>query len=98
MGCHALFQGIFPIQGLKPCLFHLHWQAGSLPLAPSGKPERLFLSKPYLSKGEAMDFSILGLPGSSAGKESACNMGDLGYLGLIPGLGRSPGEGKGYPL
>ena len=31
----------------------------------------------------------------SAGKESDCNMGDLG---LIPGLGRSPGEGKGYPL
>jgi len=28
----------------------------------------------------------------SAGKESACNVGDLG---LIPGLGRSPGEGKG---
>ena len=34
-------------------------------------------------------------PCSSAGKEYACNMGDLG---LIPGLGRSPGEGKGYPL
>ena len=31
----------------------------------------------------------------SAGKESACNAGDLG---LIPGLGRSPGEGKDYPL
>ena len=31
----------------------------------------------------------------SAGKESACNVGDLG---LIPGLGRSPGEGKGCPL
>ena len=31
----------------------------------------------------------------SAGKESACNAGDLG---LIPGSGRSPGEGKGYPL
>ena len=37
----------------------------------------------------------LGFPDSSAGKESACNAGDLG---LIPGLGRSPGEGKGYPL
>ena len=36
-----------------------------------------------------------GLPGGSAGKESACNFGDLGS---IPGLGRSPGEGKGYPL
>ena len=34
-------------------------------------------------------------PCGSAGKESACNAGDLG---LIPGLGRSPGEGKGYPF
>ena len=36
-----------------------------------------------------------GFPWGSAGKESACNAGDLGS---IPGLGRSPGEGKGYPL
>ena len=34
-------------------------------------------------------------PGSSAGKESTCNAGDPG---LIPGSGRSPGEGTGYPL
>ena len=41
--------------------------------------------------------AFLGFPGGSAGKESACNVGDLGS---IPGLGRSPGEGKGegYPL
>ena len=38
---------------------------------------------------------FLGFPGGSDGKESACNVGDLG---LIRGLGRSPGEGKGYPL
>ena len=37
----------------------------------------------------------MGFPDSSVGKESACNAGDLG---LIPGLGRSPGEGKGYPF
>ena len=37
----------------------------------------------------------LGFPGGSAGKESACNAGDMGS---IPGLGRSPGEGKGYPF
>ena len=35
-----------------------------------------------------------GLPFSSAGKESDCNAGDLGS---IPGLGRSPGAGNGYP-
>ena len=39
--------------------------------------------------------SIKGFPDGSAGKEFACNVGDLG---LIPGLGRFPGEGDGYPL
>ena len=37
----------------------------------------------------------MGFTGGSAGKESACNLGDLG---LIFGLGKSPGEGKHYPL
>ena len=36
-----------------------------------------------------------GFPDSSVGKESACN---AGYPGSISGLGRFPGEGKGYPL
>ena len=36
-----------------------------------------------------------GFPGGSDGKASACNVGDLGS---IPGLGRSPGEGNGKPL
>ena len=35
------------------------------------------------------------LPGGSDGKESACNTGDMG---LIPTLGRAPGEGHGNPL
>ena len=38
---------------------------------------------------------FLGFPDGSAGKESTCNVGDLGSL---PGLGRSPEEGNGYPL
>ena len=37
----------------------------------------------------------MAFPGSSAGKESTCNEGDPS---LIPGPGRSPGEGIGYPL
>ena len=37
----------------------------------------------------------MGFPGDSAGKESTCNMGDLGS---VPGFGRSPGEGNSYPL
>ena len=38
---------------------------------------------------------FLSFPCGSAGKESACNEGDLGK---VPGLGLSPGEGKGYPF
>ena len=38
---------------------------------------------------------IMVFPGGSDGKEPTCNVGDLG---LIPGLVRSPGEGKGYPF
>ena len=47
---------------------------------------------------KALELGHLGLtPGlaGSAGKVSTCNAGDLAS---IPGLGRSPGEGKGYPL
>ena len=46
------------------------------------------------SAGEGIPTPVfLGFLCGSAGKESACNAGDLGS---IPGLGRSPGEGKGY--
>ena len=39
--------------------------------------------------------SLLGFPGGSDGKASACNVGDLGS---VPGSGSSPGEGNGNPL
>ena len=42
-----------------------------------------------------MSPALMGFSGGSAGKESACDVGDLG---LIPGLGRSPEEGNGDPL
>ena len=44
---------------------------------------------------DSLPSSHLGFPGGSAGKEFTWNVGDLGS---IPGLGRSHGEGKGYPL
>ena len=40
-------------------------------------------------------YTIMGFPGGSDGKESVCNVGDLG---LIPESGRSPGGGPGNPL
>ena len=48
---------------------------------------------PLLYWGKSHD--LLGFPDSLVGKESACNAGDLS---LIPGSGRSTGEGSGYPL
>ena len=58
-------------------------------------PFRFLGREDTLEIGQATHSTCLGLPGGSIGKESACYAGDLGS---IPGLGRSPGEGKGYPL
>ena len=58
------------------------------------KKQRHFFADKDLSLSKLWFFQE-GLPGGSAGKESACNVGDLSS---IPGLGRSPGEGKGCPL
>ena len=49
----------------------------------------------FLFRGWWIGLLLLGFPGASDGKESACQAGDLGS---IPGLGRSPGEGNGNPL
>ena len=51
-GLPPLLQGIFPTQGLSLHLLHLlYWQAGSLPLAPPGKPKRL---RQYLNDSDQM--------------------------------------------
>ena len=57
--------------------------------------EGRILSTPPSWKPFMICLPCLGFPCGSVGKTSACNVGDLGS---IPGLGRSPGEGKGYPL
>ena len=72
MGCHALLLGIFPTQGLNPCLLSLlHWQAGSLPaeslhsvdgLSPiswrPNQPERVTNKKFFLSASLQAETSI----------------------------------------
>ena len=78
------------------CLLHL--QAGSLSLAPPGKPK--FLSYTTIKSKSIMEraeFNLISacfraFPGGSDGQESACNVGDLG---LLPWLGKSSGEGNG---
>ena len=55
-----------------------------------------FLGREDRWRGDSLPTPVfLGFPCGSAGKESACTVGDLGS---IPGLGRSSGERKGYPL
>ena len=61
--------------------------------------QKLFVTFEEISENKYISFNnytyihIMGFPHDSAGKESTCNAGDLGS---IPGLGRSPGKGKGY--
>ena len=65
------------------------------PGKPSFSPYRLKKFKQTVMVSFHISRGLLGFPHSSAGKESACNVGDRG---LIPGLGRSLGGGRGNPL
>ena len=55
----------------------------------------LYLLKAVAHSITKLLYKLFGFSDSSVGKEYTCNAGDPG---LIPGSGRSPGEGKGYPL
>ena len=66
----------------------------NLPANP-GDPVRFLGREDPLEKDRLPIPVFMGFPGGSQGKESACNVGDLG---LLPGLGRSPGDGHGNPL
>ena len=67
---------------------------GTIQGAQLSKKELDMCNRYYPCRGGRV-LNLLSSPCGSAGKECACNAGDLGS---IPGLGRSPGEGKGYPL
>ena len=58
-------------------------------------PGRLLGREDLREEGQAAHCSILGFPGGSDSEEPTCKAGGLGS---ISGLGRSPGEGDGYPL
>ena len=60
VGYRAHFQGIFPIQELSPCLLSLlHWQVGSLPLVPPGKPIEYYAAiKNYILRTWKSIFSV----------------------------------------
>ena len=84
VGCHALLQGIFPTQGLNP----------GLPGNSYCRQILYQLSYQGSLMTEQLTLNLERLDVTD-GKESAGNAGDLDS---IPGSGRSPGEGNGYPL
>ena len=95
-------RGIFPPQGRNPGLPRCRQILYQL--SHKGSPCRKQCRRPgfnpwvrkiHWRRDRLPTPVFLGFPCGSAGKESACSAGDMGS---IPGLGRSPGEGKGYPL
>ena len=70
-------------------------QLGKYPPTMQETPLDSWVGKICWRRGRLPSPVFLGFPCGSAGKESAHNAGDLG---LIPGLGRSPGETNSYPL
>ena len=107
----TIFQSIYSFQKLGKAIacsdiskhvIKLTYWLPSMPHVKQGKPEAwkedevaYTLNIDWLSMYYWAVIITQGFPCGPAGKESACNAGDLG---LISGLGRSPGEGKGYPL
>ena len=85
--------GNFPTQGSNPGRPHCRQTLYRLRHQGSHH-EKASVRPPYLS-AVSVSSGPQGFPGGSGGKESSCNVGDLGS---IPGSGRSPGEGNGNPL
>ena len=79
LSCPVACGLLIPQPGIEPSFPALEDE-----LSPTGLPRKSLL---FLTKQ--------GFPCGSTGKESTCNVGDLGS---IPGLGRFPEEGKSYPL
>ena len=89
---------------MREYTWNCHAEVGEQPPAPQYLPPQALPQHPGSSGDKKAcqlhDHGLVLTPassftGSSAGKESACNAGDPGS---IPGLGRSPGEGTGYPV
>ena len=99
--CHVpAWLGHWVSRDLVKCYFEYVWASliAQLVKNPPGMQEALvrFLDwEDHLEKDRLPTPVFLGFPCGSAGNESDCNVGDLGS---IPELGRSPGEGKGYPF
>ena len=95
VGCHFLLQGLFLTQGANPGLPHCRQMLYCVSHQGRRPWFNSWVRKIRWRRDSLPTTVFSSFPCGSAGKESACNAGDLGS---IPGLGRSPRKGKGYPL
>ena len=102
LGC-LTWDSILPLFEGKFCVFGIHPNCASLAVQVVNNPSAM-QTRPWFDswvgkipwKRIRLPVPVfLGFPGGSAGKESAVDVGDVDS---VPGLRRSPGEGKGYPL
>ena len=103
MGSQSLLQGIFPTQGsnlhllcllhCRQILYHLRHQGSPCHVAKQNKTKTNQKKSILFNSSGTKPPSYF--PGGSTGKESACNVGEVGS---IPGLRRSPGGGHSNPL
>ena len=93
MGCHALLQEAFLTQELSPCFLSLlHWQVGSLPLAPPGKPLVLCESESHSVMSNSSPPHGLYSPWNSSGQNTG-----VGNLSLLQGIFPTQGWNSGLP-
>ena len=98
VGCHALLQGIFQTQGLNlHLLCLLHWQVGSLPLVPSGKPKSSCLTSISIILFRYLHLDPWGFPGGTSGKESVFQCRRHKRHTFDPGVGKMPWSKKWQP-
>ena len=106
VGCHFLLQGIFPTQGSNPSLLHCRYIVYHLSHQESPYIfnsffklwiiwRNFYVYNLYMEMTHFSTYFNGYYAKNSAGKDSTCSAGELGS---IPGLGRSLGEGNGYPL
>ena len=91
LGCHAVLQGMFPIQGSNLPLLHLlHWQVGFLPLAPPGKTNIIHESERGLVVSDCLWPHGLHSPWNSPGHKTGVGSRSL-LRGIFPTQGSNPG-------
>ena len=102
MGCHFFLQCVKVKSFSRVQLLVTPWTAAyQAPLSLGFSRQEYWTGvpspSPRIEDRVTMNFSCGQCPRWCSGKKFACNAGDTGDLGLIPGLGRAPGEGKRLP-